>query len=39
MIKYLLCFILFAAATTLAQTHIPRVGDSCPTGTYRSGGF
>ena len=27
----------FATATATAQTTIPRVGDSCPTGTYKSG--
>ena len=31
--------LLTAATTALAQTPIPRVGDSCPTGTYRSGDY
>jgi len=31
--------LLFFATTTLAQTPIPRQGDSCPTGTYRSGDY
>jgi hypothetical protein len=39
MTRYLLCFILLSATTTLAQTPIPRVGDSCPTGTYKSGDY
>ena len=38
--RYLSCFILVTAATTtLAQTPIPRVGDSCPSGTYKSGDY
>jgi hypothetical protein len=39
MARYLLCFILLLAITTSAQTPIPRVGDSCPTGTYKSGDY
>ncbi len=39
MTRYLLCFILLSSVTTLAQTPIPRVGDSCPTGTYKSGDY
>jgi hypothetical protein len=39
MYRYLPCFILLIATTATAQTPIPRVGDSCPTGTYRSGDY
>ena len=40
MIRCLLAPTLVLAATTaLAQTPIPRVGDSCPTGTYKSGDY
>ena len=39
MYRYLLCYILLITTTTLAQTPIPRVGDSCPTGTYSSGDY
>jgi len=39
MIRYLLCSILLLALSATAQTPIPRVGDSCPTGTYRSGDY
>jgi hypothetical protein len=39
MYRYLSCLILLIATTATAQTPIPRVGDSCPTGTYRSGGY
>jgi len=41
MIKYLIytSIILLLSTTTLAQTPIPRQGDSCPTGTYKSGGY
>jgi len=31
--------LLFSVTTALAQTPIPRQGDSCPTGTYRSGDY
>ena len=34
----LLAFLLLSV-TSLAQTPIPRVGDSCPTGTYISGDY
>ena len=38
--RYISCFIILIATTTaLAQTPIPRVGDSCPTGTYTSGDY
>jgi len=38
--RYLLSLaLLLAVITTLAQTPIPRVGDSCPTGTYKSGDY
>ena len=30
---------LLLAITATAQTPIPRVGDSCPTGTYKSGDY
>jgi hypothetical protein len=39
MTRYLICFILLIAVSATAQTPIPRVGDSCPTGTYRSGDY
>ncbi len=39
MTRYLLCFILLSAFTATAQNPIPRVGDKCPTGTYRSGDY
>ena len=40
MLRYLLTFtLLLAATTTLAQTPISRVGDSCPSGTYKSGDY
>jgi hypothetical protein len=35
----LLCTLLISTSTTLAQTPIPRAGDSCPTGTYKSGDY
>jgi hypothetical protein len=37
MYRHLSIFILLIATT--AQNPIPRVGDSCPTGTYRSGDY
>ena len=40
MLRIILCITLLIAATTAsAQTPIPRVGDSCPTGTYKSGDY
>ena len=36
-ILYIALFI--AATTATAQNPIPRVGDSCPTGTYKSGDY
>jgi hypothetical protein len=39
MYRYLSCLIFLVAATALAQNPIPRVGDSCPTGTYKSGDY
>ena len=40
MSRPILCVILLmAAASTHAQTPIPRQGDSCPTGTYKSGDY
>jgi len=37
--RYQSCLILLIATTTLAQTPIPHQGDSCPTGTYKSGDY
>ena len=38
--RHLLSFLLLIATTVAsAQTPIPRVGDSCPTGTYSSGDY
>jgi hypothetical protein len=38
--RVFLCIALFIAATTAtAQTPIPRQGNSCPTGTYKSGDY
>jgi hypothetical protein len=38
--RILLCtLVLVTSGLTTAQTPIPRVGDSCPTGTYRSGDY
>jgi hypothetical protein len=38
--RIILCIALFIATTAAtAQTPIPRQGDSCPTGTYRSGDY
>jgi hypothetical protein len=40
MYRYLSCLIILVATTTaLAQNPIPRVGDKCPTGTYKSGDY
>ena len=40
MIRLILCFLLLVPAVELtAQTPIPRVGDSFPTGTYKSGDY
>jgi hypothetical protein len=39
MYRYLLCLIFLISTSTLAQTPFPRVGDSCPTGTYKSGDY
>ena len=40
MYRYLSCLIFLVATTTaLAQNPIPRQGDSCPTGTYKSGDY
>jgi hypothetical protein len=40
MYRYLSCLIFLVATTTaLAQNPIPRQGNSCPTGTYRSGDY
>jgi hypothetical protein len=38
--RLILCIALLIAATAAtAQTPIPRVGDSCPTDTYKSGDY
>ena len=39
MTRYLLCFILLSTVTATAQNPIPRQGNSCPTGTYKSGDY
>jgi hypothetical protein len=39
MYRYLPCLIFLVATTILAQTPIPRQGNSCPTGTYKSGDY
>ena len=39
MTRYLLCFILLSAVSATAQNPIPRQGNSCPTGTYKSGDY
>jgi hypothetical protein len=40
MLRIFLCTALFIAATSaLAQNPIPRQGNSCPTGTYKSGDY
>jgi hypothetical protein len=39
MIKALLSFVLIYSTTVSAQTPIPRKGDSCPTGWYKSDGY
>jgi hypothetical protein len=40
MYRYLSCLIVLVATTTaLAQNPIPRQGNSCPTGTYKSGDY
>ena len=36
MYRYLSCFILLIAVTATAQNPLPRQGNSCPTGTYKS---
>jgi hypothetical protein len=40
MFRYIAILILITLPlTTLAQNPIPRVGDKCPTGTYKSGDY
>jgi hypothetical protein len=39
MTRYLLYFTLLSAVSAMAQNPIPRQGDSCPTGTYKSGDY
>lgn len=37
MLRIICCTALLVATAAIAQDPIPRVGDKCPTGTYRSG--
>ena len=37
--KLLLIPLVIATCTATAQTPIPRIGDSCPTGSYKSGDY
>jgi len=37
--KYLLSITVLLATTATAQNPTPRQGDSCPTGTYKSGNY
>jgi hypothetical protein len=37
--RIILCIALFLSATTSSQNPIPRQGNSCPTGTYKSGDY
>jgi hypothetical protein len=39
MYRYLSCLIFLVATIALAQNPIPRQGNSCPTGTYKSGDY
>ena len=39
MLKILFCTTLLLATTAHAQNPIPRQGNSCPTGTYKSGDY
>jgi hypothetical protein len=39
MYRYLSCPIFLVETTASAQTPIPRQGNSCPTGTYKSGDY
>jgi hypothetical protein len=39
MVKIIYWLPLFLAVAATAQTPIPRQGDSCPTGTYKSGNY
>jgi hypothetical protein len=39
MYRYLSCLIFLVATTASAQNPIPRQGNSCPTGTYKSGDY
>jgi hypothetical protein len=39
MYRYLLCFILLITTAATAQNPIPRQGDDCPSGTYKSGDY
>ena len=39
MFKRVTFALLFFIATATAQTPVPRVGDSCSTGTYKSGDY
>ena len=39
MTRYLLCLFLLITTAAVAQNPIPRQGNSCPTGTYKSGDY
>ena len=39
MLRIIFCAALLLANAAAAQDPIPRVGDKCPTGTYRSGDY
>lgn len=39
MLRIICCTALLVATAAIAQDPIPRVGDKCPTGTYRSGDY
>jgi hypothetical protein len=39
MLRIICCAALLLATTAMAQNPVPRVGDACPTGTYRSGDY
>ena len=39
MLRIICCTALLLAHGAMAQDPIPRVGDKCPTGTYRSGDY
>jgi len=39
MLRIACCIALLLATTATAQNPVPRVGDKCPNGTYRSGDY